>query len=97
MAIEDRILSAAVSLSHGENLDFVMENLHSEMKAFEDVLANDIEASNWFDFSAPADTTTLDSEIHFSPLFPNQSQYQGSQMYLGESYSLQAQRARLTH
>ena len=34
--IEDYILSAAISLSHGKNLDSVIDNLHSEIKASED-------------------------------------------------------------
>ena len=97
MVLEDHILSAAVNLSHGENMDSVMDNLHSQIKASEDVLTSDIEATNWFDFSTPPDTTTLASQIQSSPFLQNQSQYQGTQMYLGESYSLQAQRARLTH
>ena len=96
MVIEDHIISAAVSLSHGQNLDSVMDQLHSEIKACEDVLAHDSEASNWFDFSTP-NTTTLASEIDLSPFLQNQSLYQGSQTYIGESYSLQAPRIWLTH
>ena len=84
--IEDYILSAAISLSYGKNLDSVIDILHSEIKASEDALAGNIEASKWFDLSPPYDMTKSRFEVHPSPSSQNQSEYQGTQMFLGKSY-----------
>jgi hypothetical protein len=53
--MEDYILSAAMKLSHGEDLWTTMSCLHDEIKASEDVLICDPKACNWFDLSIPTE------------------------------------------
>lgn len=55
MRIEDYILSAAMKLSHGENLETTLNSLHEEIKGSEDTLTRDLEACNWFDLNIPTE------------------------------------------
>lgn len=53
--IENHILMAAMTLSHGEDLAETMTSLHMQIKGCEDMLTRDLEACNWFDLSIPTD------------------------------------------
>jgi hypothetical protein len=55
MAMEDHILSAAMKLSHGEDLVTTMSCLHDGIKASEDALSHDVQACNWFCLTKPTD------------------------------------------
>jgi hypothetical protein len=46
MVMEDHVLSAAIKLSHGEDLITTITGLHKGIKALEDVLTRDLEAFN---------------------------------------------------
>jgi hypothetical protein len=51
--MEDHILSAAMKLSYGEDLQKTLSCLHDDIKASEDTLTHDLEACNWFNLSIP--------------------------------------------
>ena len=53
--MEDHVLSAAMKLSHGEDLRTMISCLHEGIKASEDVLTCNPEAFNWFHLSIPTD------------------------------------------
>jgi hypothetical protein len=49
--MENHILSAAVGLSQGKHLETTMTSLYEAIKASEDLLTSDLEASKWFNLS----------------------------------------------
>ena len=51
MVMEAHVLSAAIKLSHGEDLRMTISCLHEGIKASKDVLTHDLQAFNWFDLS----------------------------------------------
>jgi hypothetical protein len=53
--MEDHVLSAAMKLSHGEDLMTTITGLHEGIKALEDALTHNLEAFNWFNLSIPTD------------------------------------------
>lgn len=55
MVMENHVLSAAMSLACGGNINSTLNNLHSAIKGSEDALTSDLEASNWFHLSTPTD------------------------------------------
>jgi hypothetical protein len=78
MVMEDHVLSAAMKLSHGEDL-ITTTSLHEGIKASEDVLTHNLEAFNWFNLSIPTDLlicqpsqSLLTAERNYSLLLPNQ-------------------------
>ena len=81
MVMEDHVLSAAMKLSHGEDLRTTISCLHEGIKASEDVLTHDLEAFNWFDLSIPTDLLNCQplqslpaAEINYSLLLLNKFQ-----------------------
>jgi hypothetical protein len=79
MVMEDHVLSAAMKLSHGEDLITTITCLHEGIKALEDALTHDLEAFNWFNLSIPTDLLICQpsqslptAEINYSLLFPSQ-------------------------
>ena len=79
--MEDHILSAAMKLSHGEDLKTTICCLHDGIKASEDALTRDLEAFNWFDLSIPTDLLNCQpsqslpaAEINYSSLLPSEFQ-----------------------
>jgi hypothetical protein len=77
--MEDHVLSAAMKLSHGEDLITTITGLHEGIKASEDALTHDLEAFNWFNLSIPTDLLICQpsqslptAEINYSSLLLNQ-------------------------
>jgi hypothetical protein len=105
MAMEDHILSAAMRLSHGEDLDATMSQLHIDITACEDALARDLEAAHWFDLGIPTDRLTSHCSQPLPPAETEDSsasenavkQDLDTETYLGECYSSRVKRTRLTH
>jgi hypothetical protein len=79
MVMEDHVLSAAMKLSHGEDLITTITNLHEGIKALEDALTHNLEAFNWFNLSIPTGLLICQpsqslpaAEINYSSLLLNQ-------------------------
>lgn len=90
-AIEDHILSAAIRLSHGDDLEATMSQLQTEITGCEDALTRDLEAANWFDLATPTNLLTSGFEHAVSDNVDKE-------LYLGELfYSSQVKRTRLIH
>jgi hypothetical protein len=79
MVIKNHVLSAAMKLSHGEDLITTITGLHEGIKALEDALTHNLEAFNWFHLSIPTDLLICQpsqslpaAEINYSSLLLNQ-------------------------